>query len=322
MTDLSVIKVGQLSIRYLLDGARTGTMGMFELTVPPGSNVPPPHSHSHNEECVYVLEGTLRYSVGDVTRDLGSGGSMFTPKGTVHQFSNPFSARRPRLDRPFPGYWRAVLSGCRECRQRRGTARQGGSDRRDGSLWPGSGSPQRRLIRECTGPPSAAVDQQRDDPSEGGEVTVPGTSALAVERLSEVSPFAGEPARLHRRRTAFSRRQPWTSGFALRGLRRHGSRFARRHGGFSRPAGAWPPPGRGSTRAVHHPDQRGLAHLSRAVGHLPTVRRLRRVAPCAARSHAALITLCFPHHENCSGTRTEPDRFPRRSETSFSESRI
>ena len=91
MTDASVIKVGQLSIRYLLDGARTGTMGMFELSIPPGSNVPPPHSHSRNEECVYVLEGVLRYAVGDMTRDLSPGDSMFTPKGTVHRFSNPFS---------------------------------------------------------------------------------------------------------------------------------------------------------------------------------------------------------------------------------------
>src|ERR1700694_1840880 len=74
-----------------MDGARSGTMGMFELSVPPGSNVPPPHSHSYNEECVYVLEGTLRYSVGDITRDLGTGDSMFTPKGTVHRLSNPFS---------------------------------------------------------------------------------------------------------------------------------------------------------------------------------------------------------------------------------------
>ena len=92
MTESSAIKVGQISIRYLLDGARTGTTGMFEMSVSPGSNVPPPHSHSHNEECVYVLEGTLRYSVGDITRDLGAGDSMFTPKGTVHRFSNPFSA--------------------------------------------------------------------------------------------------------------------------------------------------------------------------------------------------------------------------------------
>jgi quercetin dioxygenase-like cupin family protein len=92
MTESATIKVSQISIRYLQDGARNGTMGMFELSVPPGSNVPPPHSHSLNEECVYVLEGILRYSVGDITRDLGPGDSMFTPKGTVHAFSNPFSA--------------------------------------------------------------------------------------------------------------------------------------------------------------------------------------------------------------------------------------
>ncbi|HMK73779.1 MAG TPA: cupin domain-containing protein [Myxococcaceae bacterium] len=87
-----VIPVGQLSIRYLRDGTREKTMGAFELTVPPGSNVPPPHSHSLNEEYVYVLDGRLRYSVNDVTRDLGPGEWMFTPRGAVHGFSNPFSA--------------------------------------------------------------------------------------------------------------------------------------------------------------------------------------------------------------------------------------
>src|SRR5262249_34974087 len=57
---------------------------------PPASNVPPPHSHSLNEEYVYVLEGRLRYSVNDVTRDLAPGDSMSTPRGAVHGFSNPF----------------------------------------------------------------------------------------------------------------------------------------------------------------------------------------------------------------------------------------
>jgi len=85
-----MIKVGQLSIDYLVDGSQTSSMGAFELTIPPGSNVPPPHSHSHNEECVYVLEGTLRYRVGDETRDLKPGETMSTPKGAVHAFSNPF----------------------------------------------------------------------------------------------------------------------------------------------------------------------------------------------------------------------------------------
>ena len=87
----SVIRVGQLSINYIADGSASGSLGMFELTVPPASNVPPPHSHSNNEECVYVLEGTLRYTVGAETRDLMVGESMSTPKGVVHAFSNPFS---------------------------------------------------------------------------------------------------------------------------------------------------------------------------------------------------------------------------------------
>ena len=87
----SVIRIGQLGINYVVDGSGTSSLGLFELTVPPGSNVPPPHSHSNNEECVYVLEGVLRYTVGSDTRDLAVGESMSTPKGVVHAFSNPFS---------------------------------------------------------------------------------------------------------------------------------------------------------------------------------------------------------------------------------------
>ncbi|MBL8699200.1 MAG: cupin domain-containing protein [Alphaproteobacteria bacterium] len=84
-----VIKVGQLEIRYMQDGAKEGRIGAFELTVPPQSNVPPPHSHSANEELVYVLDGVLRYTVDGVTRDLQRGDSMVTPRGSVHAFSNP-----------------------------------------------------------------------------------------------------------------------------------------------------------------------------------------------------------------------------------------
>ena len=83
------INIGQLSIQYLIDGTATGGMGVFELTVAPGAQVPPPHSHTHNEECVYVLEGKLRYSVDGVVRDLVPGEWMFTPRGSVHHFSNP-----------------------------------------------------------------------------------------------------------------------------------------------------------------------------------------------------------------------------------------
>jgi len=85
------ISVGQLKIRYLVDGARSGGLGLFEMTIPAGARVPPPHSHTDNEECVYVLEGVLRYTVDDETRDLKPGEWMSTPRGSVHQFSNPGS---------------------------------------------------------------------------------------------------------------------------------------------------------------------------------------------------------------------------------------
>jgi quercetin dioxygenase-like cupin family protein len=84
------IFAGQLKIRYLVDGSKDGSLGVFELEVPPGSNVPPPHSHTNNEEIVYVLEGRLRYSVNAEHLDLSPGETMFTPRGAVHGFSNPF----------------------------------------------------------------------------------------------------------------------------------------------------------------------------------------------------------------------------------------
>ena len=83
-----VIKAGQLEIRYLVDGTATGGLGVFELTLPPGANVPPPHSHRDNEEFFYVVEGSVTYSVDAETRDLQPGEWMSTPRGSVHGFRN------------------------------------------------------------------------------------------------------------------------------------------------------------------------------------------------------------------------------------------
>src|SRR5690606_42153143 len=54
-----------------------------------------PHSfpprRASDREIVYVVAGKLRYSVGGVQRELQEGESMHTPKGVVHEFSNPFA---------------------------------------------------------------------------------------------------------------------------------------------------------------------------------------------------------------------------------------
>jgi quercetin dioxygenase-like cupin family protein len=86
-----VIRVGQIEIRYLQHAGEDRQLGCFEMRVPPGSNVPPPHSHTGSEELIVALEGCLRYTVGDETRDLQAGDSMSTPPGVVHGFSNPHS---------------------------------------------------------------------------------------------------------------------------------------------------------------------------------------------------------------------------------------
>jgi len=88
----TTIRVGQLEIRYLQHASGELSSGCFEMVIPPGSNVPPPHRHADSEEIVVVLEGTLRYRVGDLTRDLRPGESMGTPRGAVHAFSNPHPA--------------------------------------------------------------------------------------------------------------------------------------------------------------------------------------------------------------------------------------
>jgi quercetin dioxygenase-like cupin family protein len=114
MSESETIHVGQLTIRYLRDGSSQKQMGAFELTVPPNSNVPPPHSHSLNEELVIVLEGKLRYSVDAEVRDLSPGDTMFTPKGSVHGFSNPFDLPAKALIVLTPdigaGYFRDVAA--------------------------------------------------------------------------------------------------------------------------------------------------------------------------------------------------------------------
>ena len=80
-----VIKAGQLEIRYLVDGSATAGLGVFELTVPPGAKVPPPHSHRDNEEFFYVVEGRLFIDLEGRTVDLAPRQGFVVPKGVLHR---------------------------------------------------------------------------------------------------------------------------------------------------------------------------------------------------------------------------------------------
>lgn len=61
-----------------------GALTVGELTVPAGWG-PPPHTHP-GAEAVYVLEGRLRYQIGEETLEGGPGDFFYLPDGTWENF--------------------------------------------------------------------------------------------------------------------------------------------------------------------------------------------------------------------------------------------
>lgn len=68
-----------------------GVMTVMEVTVPVNSG-PPPHTHPGTES-VYVIEGTLRYHIGDETFEGGPGSFFHIPEGTLERFEPTSTAR-------------------------------------------------------------------------------------------------------------------------------------------------------------------------------------------------------------------------------------
>lgn len=58
---------------------------------PPGVTrlIAPLHVHHSDDEAWYVLEGRLRFTLGDREVEAGAGGAVFAPRGTPHTYWNP-----------------------------------------------------------------------------------------------------------------------------------------------------------------------------------------------------------------------------------------
>ena len=65
------IRIGQLAIRFLLEGhASGGSVAVFEVDVPVGAKLPIAHSHDGYEETIYGIEGVLTWMVDRRARDV------------------------------------------------------------------------------------------------------------------------------------------------------------------------------------------------------------------------------------------------------------
>jgi len=83
------ITVGQLSVRFLVEGANSnGAVSVFECVVPASARMPAPHSHDAFEETMYGLEGTATFTIDGDTTDLGPGDAVCVRRGQVHGFEN------------------------------------------------------------------------------------------------------------------------------------------------------------------------------------------------------------------------------------------
>jgi quercetin dioxygenase-like cupin family protein len=64
-----------------------GALTAFETVVAPGQG-PPLHTHAHEDETLYVLDGEVRFKIGDDLDAGGPGSFVFVPRGTPHTFQN------------------------------------------------------------------------------------------------------------------------------------------------------------------------------------------------------------------------------------------
>jgi quercetin dioxygenase-like cupin family protein len=98
------IRVGPIEVRFLVEAdATSGTATLFEFDVPPGTPVPPPHSHDRYEETLYGLRGTLTWTVDGLATAVGPGEALCIPHGTVHRFENPGTEVATQLAVVTPG---------------------------------------------------------------------------------------------------------------------------------------------------------------------------------------------------------------------------
>jgi quercetin dioxygenase-like cupin family protein len=85
-----------LTNRFLVTAAQTdGALSVVEITVAPGGGAPL-HVNTREDLTWCVIHGTLTFSRGEATHEVGAGQAIFMPKDQLHTFLN-------RTERPAIG---------------------------------------------------------------------------------------------------------------------------------------------------------------------------------------------------------------------------
>ncbi|HYM57301.1 MAG TPA: cupin domain-containing protein [Solirubrobacteraceae bacterium] len=83
------VAVGGLGVRFMVGGEQSGGgFSLVEHPIAPRTLAAPMHSHQHEDEYTYVLEGEVGVQVGDEIRYAAVGDLVFKPRGIAHAFWN------------------------------------------------------------------------------------------------------------------------------------------------------------------------------------------------------------------------------------------
>jgi mannose-6-phosphate isomerase-like protein (cupin superfamily) len=83
------VRLRELGVRYLVRGDQTG--GRFaevEHPLGPRRLGAPPHTHTHEDEVSFVVEGTIGVRIGEQIFTAGPGATVIKPRGVPHAFRN------------------------------------------------------------------------------------------------------------------------------------------------------------------------------------------------------------------------------------------
>jgi mannose-6-phosphate isomerase-like protein (cupin superfamily) len=95
---------GPMQSAFLADGEESGNRYSASIWwVKPNSPGPGAHSHEANEELFYVIEGTMRFLVGDRYLDAEPGTFIRVPAGVTHDFENRTQQRAGVFNVFIPG---------------------------------------------------------------------------------------------------------------------------------------------------------------------------------------------------------------------------
>jgi uncharacterized cupin superfamily protein len=65
-----------------------GAMALLEATMAPGHTGAAEHVHAGHDESFFVIEGSLRFRLGDTYRSVSAGETVFASRGLAHGFAN------------------------------------------------------------------------------------------------------------------------------------------------------------------------------------------------------------------------------------------